>query len=92
LRREGEKAHFATPYRGQSKPIERAFRTVIELFSRGRETYTGSNKEPGVVPVLDGIDYYNEQTGGRAEGGGDGAGRGGLSVGRVAGTGAAGYQ
>jgi hypothetical protein len=63
----GTKAHFATPYRGQSKPIERAFRTVIELFSRGQETYTGSNKESSVVPIrsgvrLDGIDYYNEQT------------------------------
>jgi transposase InsO family protein len=39
----GTKAHFATPYRGQSKPIERAFRTVIELFSKSQETYVGSN-------------------------------------------------
>jgi transposase InsO family protein len=39
----GTKAHFATPYRGQSKPIERAFRTIIELFSREREFYVGSN-------------------------------------------------
>ena len=39
----GTKAHFATPYRGQSKPIERGFRTVIELFSKRRETYVGSN-------------------------------------------------
>jgi transposase InsO family protein len=39
----GTKAHFATPYRGQSKPIERAFRTIIELFSKMRDTYVGSN-------------------------------------------------
>lgn len=39
----GTKAHFATPYRGQSKPIERAFRTIIELFSKLRDTYVGSN-------------------------------------------------
>jgi hypothetical protein len=39
----GTKAHFATPYRGQSKPIERAFRTIIELFSREQEFYVGSN-------------------------------------------------
>jgi transposase InsO family protein len=39
----GTKAHFATPYRGQSKPIERAFRAIIELFSKSRETYVGSN-------------------------------------------------
>ncbi|MDR3302074.1 MAG: Mu transposase C-terminal domain-containing protein [Spirochaetaceae bacterium] len=39
----GTKAHFATPYRGQSKPIERFFRTVIELFSKQQEFYVGSN-------------------------------------------------
>jgi transposase InsO family protein/transposase len=39
----GTKAHFCLPYRGQSKPIERAFGTVIELFSRSRDTYVGSN-------------------------------------------------
>jgi transposase InsO family protein len=39
----GTAAHFATPYRGQSKPIERAFRTVIELFSKSQDTYVGSN-------------------------------------------------
>ena len=39
----GTKAHFATPYRGQSKPIERAFRTIIELFSKTQDTYVGSN-------------------------------------------------
>jgi hypothetical protein len=39
----GCKAHFATPYRGQSKPIERLFGTVIQLFSKSRDFYTGSN-------------------------------------------------
>ena len=39
----GTKAHFATPYHGQSKPIERAFRTIIELFSKEQPTYVGSN-------------------------------------------------
>ncbi|MDR0557930.1 MAG: Mu transposase C-terminal domain-containing protein [Treponema sp.] len=39
----GTKARFATPYRGQSKPVERAFRTVIELFSKRQATYVGSN-------------------------------------------------
>jgi transposase InsO family protein len=39
----GTKAHFATPYRGQSKPIERAFRSIIELFSKEKDTYVGSN-------------------------------------------------
>jgi transposase InsO family protein/transposase len=39
----GTKAHFATPYRGQSKPIERFFRTVIELFSKQQKFYVGSN-------------------------------------------------
>jgi transposase InsO family protein/DNA-binding transcriptional ArsR family regulator len=39
----GTKAHFATPYHGQSKPIERAFRTIIELFSREQSTWVGSN-------------------------------------------------
>ncbi|MDR0487078.1 MAG: hypothetical protein LBG91_02405, partial [Treponema sp.] len=39
----GTKAHFATPYHGQSKPIERAFRTIIELFSREQGSWVGSN-------------------------------------------------
>jgi hypothetical protein len=39
----GTKAHFCIPYRGQSKPIERSFRTDIELFSKRMETYVGSN-------------------------------------------------
>jgi transposase InsO family protein len=39
----GTKARFATPYRGQSKLIERAFRTIIELFSKRQPTYVGSN-------------------------------------------------
>jgi transposase InsO family protein len=39
----GTNAHFATPYRGQSKPIERFFRTVIETFSKAQDFYTGSN-------------------------------------------------
>jgi transposase InsO family protein len=39
----GTLAHFCIPYRGQSKPIERAFRTIIELFSKRMETYVGSN-------------------------------------------------
>ena len=39
----GTKAHFAIPYHGQSKPIERAFRTIIELFSKERDFYVGSN-------------------------------------------------
>jgi hypothetical protein len=39
----GTNAHFATPYRGQSKPIERAFRSIIELFSKEQEFYVGSN-------------------------------------------------
>jgi len=39
----GTIAHFCLPYRGQSKPIERFFRTVIELFSKRMPTYVGSN-------------------------------------------------
>jgi transposase InsO family protein/transposase len=39
----GTMAHFCIPYRGQSKPIERAFRTDIELFEKRMETYVGSN-------------------------------------------------
>jgi len=39
----GTQAHFCIPYRGQSKPIERAFRTDIELFEKRMETYVGSN-------------------------------------------------
>jgi len=39
----GTLAHFCIPYRGQSKPIERAFRTDIELFEKRMETYVGSN-------------------------------------------------
>jgi len=39
----GFNLHFTQPYRGQSKPIERFFGTVIELFSKRMETYVGSN-------------------------------------------------
>ena len=39
----GTKAHFCLPYHGQSKSIERAFRTDIELFEKRMETYVGSN-------------------------------------------------
>jgi transposase InsO family protein len=39
----GTLAHFCIPYRGQSKPIERSFRTDIELFSKRMDTYVGSN-------------------------------------------------
>ncbi len=39
----GMTVHFCNPYRGQSKPIERAFRTDIELFEKNIETYVGSN-------------------------------------------------
>ncbi|QEJ99488.1 Mu transposase C-terminal domain-containing protein [Treponema phagedenis] len=35
--------HFATPYRGQSKPVERFFRTVCERFSKMQDFYVGSN-------------------------------------------------
>jgi hypothetical protein len=40
----GCKAHFATPYRGQSKPIERLLGTIIQLFSKARDFYTGSDR------------------------------------------------
>jgi transposase InsO family protein len=39
----GCKAHFCNPYRGQSKPVERLFRTIIELFEKRQSTYAGSN-------------------------------------------------
>jgi len=39
----GTRAHFCLPYRGQSKPIERLFGTVCELFSKRMDTYVGSN-------------------------------------------------
>jgi transposase InsO family protein len=39
----GTIAHFCIPYHAQSKPIERAFRTDIELFEKRMETYVGSN-------------------------------------------------
>jgi putative transposase len=39
----GTAIHFAEAYRGQAKPIERWFGTVIELFSKRIETYVGSN-------------------------------------------------
>ena len=38
------KIHFATPYMGQSKPVERFFRTVCERFSKMQDFYVGSNK------------------------------------------------
>ena len=37
------KIHLATPYMGQSKPVERLFRTIIELFSKMQDFYVGSN-------------------------------------------------
>ena len=39
----GMEIHFAKPYRGQSKPIERWFGTVCEQFSKKMPTYVGSN-------------------------------------------------
>jgi hypothetical protein len=39
----GTMAHFCIPYHGQPKPIERAFRTDIELFEKRMETYVRSN-------------------------------------------------
>ena len=39
----GTVAHFCKPYRGQSKPIERAFGTICEQYSKYQETYVGSN-------------------------------------------------
>jgi transposase InsO family protein len=39
----GTTARFCLPYRGQSKPIERFFGTICELFSKRMETYVGSN-------------------------------------------------
>ncbi len=39
----GMTIHFAQPYRGQSKPIERAWRTDHELFDKYFDTYVGSN-------------------------------------------------
>ena len=40
----GSKAHFSLPYNAQSKGvIERLFGTIIELFSKERATWVGSN-------------------------------------------------
>lgn len=42
----GVKIHWALPYRGQSKPIERAFRDLCDTIARAPETegaYTGNN-------------------------------------------------
>ncbi|MDR0707947.1 MAG: hypothetical protein LBF60_08770, partial [Treponema sp.] len=39
----GVKIIFAKPYHGQSKPIERLWRTVHETFDKFEETYIGSN-------------------------------------------------
>jgi putative transposase len=39
----GVKLIFAKPYHGQSKPIERLWRTVHETFDKFEETYVGSN-------------------------------------------------
>ncbi len=41
--RMGVKVHFATPYRGQAKPVERFFRFVAETFSKEFPSYVGSN-------------------------------------------------
>jgi putative transposase len=39
----GIEVQFSQPYHGQSKPIERWFRTLIEEFVKGFGTYVGSN-------------------------------------------------
>lgn len=39
----GVQVHFATPYRGQAKPVERFFRFVAESFSKQFPSYVGSN-------------------------------------------------
>ncbi len=39
----GCKVIYAEPYHGQSKPIERWFRTLAERFSKEQATYCGSN-------------------------------------------------
>lgn len=44
----------AWPYHGQSKPIERAFRTVCERFDKTFDTYCGSNAQerPEQLPAM----------------------------------------
>ena len=39
----GTSVHFTTPYRAQTKPVERFFRVVAETFSKEFPSYTGSN-------------------------------------------------
>lgn len=43
LEEAGVTVHFCEAYRGQSKPIERFFRTQIEKFEKKFDTYVGSN-------------------------------------------------
>jgi putative transposase len=43
LRECGMEIHFCLPYHGQSKPIERFWRTLHEMFDKHEITYVGSN-------------------------------------------------
>jgi hypothetical protein len=43
LRECGMNIHFCLPYHGQSKPIERFWRTLHEMFDKHEITYVGSN-------------------------------------------------
>jgi putative transposase len=43
LRECGMEIHFCLPYHGQSKPIERFWRTLHEMFDKYEITYVGSN-------------------------------------------------
>jgi hypothetical protein len=43
LRECGMNSHFCLPYHGQSKPIERFWRTLHEMFDKHEITYVGSN-------------------------------------------------
>lgn len=47
--------HFAEPYHGQSKPVERFFRTVLEEFSKTFESFVGSNTS---ITLQENKDYY----------------------------------
>jgi len=46
--------HFAEPYHGQSKPIERFFRTLLEEFSKTFNSFTGSNTS---ITLQENIEY-----------------------------------
>ncbi|MDR0709302.1 MAG: Mu transposase C-terminal domain-containing protein, partial [Spirochaetaceae bacterium] len=45
LRECGMNIHFCLPYHGQSKPIERFWRTLHEMFDKYEITYVGSNTD-----------------------------------------------